>query len=473
MTQENSNVDFRDTPLWSDVESVITNGPKLVTFTSEIRIHTEKGDFNVLKVIEFQEKADYVQDFCASAFIRFYIGLGDFVYKLQPFRNMLEVTIRKVPQTFNEIPDPEAIIESVRYRAIMSSDKNSSITGKRVGNLDYNTLQTSNDLVEVCLELLDRNIEVLRVATVPGYAYRDVTPKQLISGLLVGQSQKYLVDGKPAIQALNFVEPDNSAPMKTAIIESNTKIANIPTFVQEKMSGVYSTGLGTFYQRVNDIPAWFVYPLFNNLRFDQGGERLVIFAVPEGTLSGMDKTYRRAGQVTYIVATGNNNYSDDSQVSDLNSNGVGFRQTDASAIITKPVELTTNGPITDRARLNREVAGRDRRDGVFYAPSVKPSVNPFKDYSRTAAQLSSTLEMIWENSNSDLILPGMPCKYVFMDSGEYREIKGTVLGKYTVSALSGAAGTTSTYRTSTALKLSLEYYSKTPEQPTEVSPGNY
>ena len=472
MAQGASSDDFRSSPIWHDVQETILSGPRDIGFGVQVRIHTEKGDFNVLKVLETQESCDYAREFCPSIFMRLYIGMGDYVFKLLPFRDMLEVSVKKTKKGENSEEDPEAAVDSRRYRAVMPSDKNMSVTGSRMANMDYNTLQNSNDLVEVCLELLERNVEVMRVATVPGLVYKDVTPKQLISGLMMGQSQKWKVDGKSAVEAIDLVEPDNSRPMKSALIEANTKIANIPTYIQEKLSGVYATGVGTFLDRFKDKSSWFVYPLYSTKRFDKGGERAVIFSVPEDIMSGLERSYRKAGQVLYIAATGGQSYTDDSQVSDLNA-GVGFRQVDARAMITKPVTLTTEGPIADRARLNREVGNRQRSDGVYYAPTVKPSINPFKNYSRVAANQISEVRLTWENSNGDLITPGMPCKYVFMDGGEYREVKGTILAKYTVSALAGSPGTAVTYRTFTMLTLALEYYSGSPEQPTEKSPGSY
>lgn len=472
MTQEISDDDFRSSPIWRDITSTILSGPKVINYDSLVRIHTPEGDFNVIKVKEYEDYCDYVRDTASSEIITFELGLGDYVYKLYPFRNLLEVSIKKVPQNEEGGDDIDTDTFAYRYRGILSAEKNPVITGTKMSTTEYHTLQNSNEMVTVVLDLVDRNFEVLRVGTLPGWVYQQVTPKQLIEGLMVGQSQKYLIDGEPAIKAMNIVEPDNSAPIHTAVIEPNIKIVGVASYVQEMLTGVYSTGLGTFFSRYKDIPAWFVYPLYKTDRFNKGGERVVIFSVPQDMLSGLDRTYRKSGEVLYIAATGPRQYADDSKVSDLNQ-GVGFRQPDATGLITKPIDITPDGPIADRARLNTEIANRERSDGLYFAPMVKPSVNPFKNYSKVASRAISTIEAVWENSLPDLIYPGMPCKYVFMDSGEYREVTGTILGKYSTSQLIGATGTSNSYRTATKLGMALEYYEGTPKQPVLLSPGVY
>lgn len=462
---------FRQTPLWLDIESTILSGPKQVDYNIDIQIHTEKGDFPILKVTNMTEGCDYVKNIGPETFIRFQMGLGDYTYRLYPFRDTIEVTMKMIPQLETGGDDMEAETPTIRYRGILDMNKNPKVTSTRAQQLDFQTLQMSNSLVEVVLELQDRNYEVLRMQTVPGCTYADTTPEQLIAGVLTGQSQKYHIDGQPAIQGFSLVKPDNTQPMKTIMVPT-MKIADIPTFVQQKLNGVYSTGIGTFYERFAGKPSWFVYPLFNTTRFADDVERVVFFVVPPDELNGINRTFRKSGKVLYIAITGGNTYDDDSQIGDLNE-GVGFRQADATGIITKPVEMTTNGPVADRARLNREIGNRERKDGLYYAPTIAPSVNPFKNYSQIAQRQVSNVNVFWQNSNPKLIYPGMPCKYVFMSGGEYIEITGTVLGKFTSTDLNGAAATSSTYRTNTQLGLCLEYFEKTPDQPVEDSPGTF
>lgn len=465
----NKAVSFRSTPVWIGVESTIMSGPRKVKYDQRVMIHTSANDFPVMKLVEFEEHNDYSIGTSGSIHISFLLGLGDYTYKLYPFRNMLEVTIKKIFQKTNGETDDEDDSPTIRYRAILDVDKNPKITGQRSSNIDYETLNQS-DVVQVNLELVDRNLEVIRVATTPGGIYPEATMDQIIPGLMMGESNKWLVDGAPAIQCFNMVPADNLVSVPNAYIPS-IKIGLVPTYLQEAISGVYNSGLGTHYQRVDGKPSWYVYPLFNTDRFNEDVERVVIYAVPENELSGIDQTFRKEGKVLYIVATGEQKYSDDSQISDLNE-GVGVRLPNATGMFNNGATLTDKGPVADRARLNTEIGNRKRSDGVYYAPTVTPSDNLFKHVSKLAAKQVSSLNVAWENSEPDYIYPGMPCKYVFMDGSEYRELKGVILGRYTVKGLIGPPITTNTYRQSTNLAIALEYYEATPEeQPIANSPG--
>lgn len=468
---DDAKLSFRKTPVWLDIQNTVLSGPKQVDFDVEVRINTAKNTISTLKVDEIEELCDYAQDTGGSIFISFFMPVGDYAYKLYPFRDLLEVMVRKIPQAEGMGEDTEATVTSVIYRGILNMDRNPKITGTRAETLDYQTLQTSKDIVKVTLELVDRNYELLRSQTVYGQSYRQVTPTKLISGLMVGESQKLIISGVPAIQGFDMVTADNSANMGDIIVPT-MKIGNVPTYVQEKLAGVYNAGMGTFYARYKNIPSWFVYPLYNVKRFEDDVERVVFFIAPENELSGLDRTYKKSGKVLYVAITGGTTYDDDSQIGDLN-NGVGIRQADADGIFSKPVDMTANGPVADRARLNREVANRPREDGIYYAPSSAPSANPFKNYSEVAQRQVSNVNIVWENAQPDLIYPGMPCKYVFMSGGEYIELKGTVLGKYARSTLIGAAATSRSYRTSCTLGLCLEYFDKTPTQPTQDTPGYF
>lgn len=467
----NSNVNIRKTPVWQGVESTILSGPKLSRSDLNIVIHTKAGDFNVIKVKEVQEKHDYSSDIYGSMFMTFSIGLGDYVYKLYPFRDSLEVSVKRIPKSENNTASNNSPVEASRYRAFMSLKVNTRITGDRVTQMGYQELNQT-DLVEVNLELFDRNHEVLRAATTMGGIYPQSTPQQLISGLMIGESNKWIVDGAPAIANFNMVTPDNTSMITDPYIPS-MKLGLIPTYVQEKLLGVYSSGIGTHYQRYEGKPSWWVYPLFNTDRFDEDVERVVFFAIPENELSGLDRSYRKEGKILYVVLTDKRSYSDDSQVSDLNA-GVGVRIPSATGVFNGGAELEKTGMVADRARLNTEVANRQRLDGVYYAPSVEPSDNPFKYYSQLAAKQTSRLNVVWENSHPEYIYPAMPCKYIFMDQGQYRELKGIILGKYTVESLTGPIATSSSYQRNTSLGIALEYYDGEPEeQPTQKSPGTF
>lgn len=441
---------FESSPLWKDVKKTLEKAKSYTPVSREVMIHTKDKDFKALKIIELSEKNDYAIDLGGTSHLRIAVGLGDYVADIYPYRDTLEITIKRIPS------DPEAEVVTVKYRGVLDAKKNPPPpTATRAGQFNKESLNTSG-IVELNIELIDRNYEVLRVATVSSHIYNGAKVKDLISGAMVGESNLYQIDGKPSIEAFNIVDPDNTTPISTCVFPTGLKIGNIPTFIQERSKGVYKYGLGTHFQRYNGKAAWWVYPLFDMSRFDQDVDRAVIFAVPPDRMAGIDRTFHKEGKILFIVAAGDQKYSDDAQLSDLNDGG-GFRIANADAIMSKPAHIKDGNVKFDRTRLNTEIITRQRTDGLVNAPTKAPSSNLYKAYSELAERQGATLQLVWENSDPDLVYPGMPVKYVFMDKGDYRELKGTLLGRFSSSQLDGNLGTSTNFRTSTTLAMRVSY----------------
>jgi len=463
--------DIEYTPLWQDVKATVYSGPKQVKFDYFVMVHTEQGDFNVFKLITLEDECDYANMIGSNVNLQFQVGLGDYLLRLYPFRANLEVSIKKVPQLETGGTDMEKDVSVVRYKAILKPGKNVEPTGTRITDHDYQTLNTSN-LVDVFIELQDRNFEPLRLKTFPGGTFTNLTVKDIMTVCVFGESKNVLVDGAVPVDGIDIVEPDNTARIPYLIMP-NMKAAMIPTYLQERSLGVYNAGLGTFYQRYKDKSYWYIYSLFNPERFDEDVDRMVFFAMPKERFPGIDRTYRQEGKITYVVVTGDRGYTDSGDLTDVNE-GIGFRMPDANAMMKKPVVMTEQGPKADRARLNTEVAGRKRADGNIFAPVVTNSANPYRLYSQLACRQLARVDVVWENSDPDLIYPGMPCKYVFMDKEEYKELKGIIVYKYSCHSLVGRPVVSSTYRTSTQVTIMLEQFmDPPPEQPTMNAPGKF
>lgn len=463
---------IENTPLWNDVKATILSGPKVVKSNYFVMIHTAEADFPILKLIQVEEYCHYEANLGPSMSVHFQLGLGDYTYKLYPFRANLEVSVKKIPQKEDGGDDMEEDVPVVRYKAVLTLGMNPEVTGTKIADKDYQTLNTSN-LVTVQLDLQDRDFEPLRLKTFPGGTFRNLTVKDIIYTCLLGESRNVLVDGKPPVDGIDIVDPDNTKRIANLIIPSGMRAAMIPSFLQEKSHGVYNSGLGTFFQRYNGEAFWFVYSLYDPTRFEDDVGRMVIFSVPKDKLPGIDRTYRQDGKIVYVVATGDRSFRDTGNIVDVNE-GIGFRMTDAGAMMRKPVIMTEEGPKADRARLNTEVAGRERADGNYFSPVVTQSVNPFIQLSSLAQRQLGRLEIAWENSDPDLIYPGMPIKYVFMDKNEYRECRGVIIGKYSTTGIIGTASVSNSYRTTTHISAMVEQYTMTPdEMPKMDSPGKF
>lgn len=458
-------LEIEKTALWADIRKVFKDVTKPVRFRFEATIHTEKEDISVMKMPNMDIVRDYMQNIGEEIHLAVMVPLGDYVYRVFPYRANLEVSVkRKLILEAGNVVDQDTEPVTTRYKAVILPNVNKSPKAGELDQIDKHTLDRM-EILTVKLQLLDRSLEPLRIKTTGG-TFMDVTHKDMIHALMAAESSKVLVDGKSAIDGMDLVEPDNREKKKHIIVPTGTPLINLPSFLHEKFNGVYSKGVGTFLQTYNQKKLWFVFPLSDAKRFDKDNKAKAIFyMVPQDRFSNVERTYREAGDVTHIVITGAKHYQDAAEADMMNS-GNGFKMAEARSFMKKPVKMRPDGPVGSRPNLNHEVIVHDRKDGLNYAPvSPEPtSSNPFTRYSALSLKTMARVDLVWENANPDLIYPGMPCKYVFLENDEIRELKGSVVFCH-VSIQSSTIGVTMNgFGVKCMLTLLVERINITPEQ---------
>jgi hypothetical protein len=97
-TMQPTNIpDFERSSMWSDVEDVIHSTSPQPIYDYKALVHTVKEDIEVWDLFSIETVRDYATKIADSPKILFKIGLGDYVNRLFPYRENLEVTIRKIP----------------------------------------------------------------------------------------------------------------------------------------------------------------------------------------------------------------------------------------------------------------------------------------------------------------------------------------------------------------------------------------
>lgn len=458
---------LEDTTLWAEVQTIVEKSKRMPGFEFRGIVHTVKEDYSVQDFASIEVVRDYLNNIGDVKTVRFIIGLGDYVNRLYPYRANLEFSIRKIPL----LPegrdlDRSAIVETTRYKAIFNPKHNPPVSGGELEN--YDPVSMNNvDVIEVELELLDRSLEPLRIKTTGTTgSFQNQTVENIIRHMLGGESLQVLVDGKPAIDRIDIVQPDNTEVQPNVVIRHGTKITAVPSFLQDKNAGVYNAGIGTYYQKYQGKRTWFVYPTHHHERFDIAkGERVVLYAVPQDRLPQLDKSYWKDGRIIRVAITAQRLYKDHAEIKAMNHGG-GFRMADARSFMKKPVEMGKDGPIGSRARLNHEVITKDQEDGLNHAPVIAISANPFRARSDVVKREGAQLDVVWENADPDLIYPGMPVKYVYLSEGRPASIRGQILAVHYMTfrvERNGAA----LFRTNCRLSIACEPQTKKPDLSTE------
>lgn len=420
--------DLEKSPLWLDIKKILTAKTQRVRFEYKATIHTPKEDFTLTKILMVDIVRDYVKNIGDEVFIQGYMPLGDYVKRFYPYRNNIEITLQRTALfEAGQQKNTNDWIDVERYKALFLVDKNPPINANELTNMDKQSLDLIH-IVTIELQLLNRSLEPLRIKTTGGI-YKNEMQETVIKALVGGESLKVLVDGKPAIDGLDLYPPDNSEKQRHIVIPQGTHITAIPTFLQERMNGVYNAGIGTYLQTYNKKRYWFIYPLFNYTRFSKDDRpKIIFYATPPYRYPIVERTFRIESDIIYALAMSTKRHLDKGEA-DLMDKGVGFRQADARAFMGKPVKISKEGPVGSFVNLVTETILKERDDNLNYAPvsDERISSNPFKQFSLVNQKVGSQIKFIWYNANPNLIYPGMPCKYVYLDNNTVKEIRGVVL----------------------------------------------
>jgi len=456
-------MELRKSPLWLDIKKIFDAPSGTCRYEYTAMIHTTEQDFMATQVVQVDMIRDYQNQIGDQIFIDLLLPLGDYIKRLYPYRTNLEVTLTRKPLfAVSGSSNPDSDNEVERYKAIFLPAENEHPQGQDITQYDKPSLDLA-DVRTVRLQLLNRSLEPLRIKTVGG-VYKKVTAQDLLQALLVAESQKVLVDGKPAIDGMDLYEASNPESKAHVIVPHGTLVHYIPTYIQEQLYGVYNAGIGTYLQTYNNKRLWFVYPLYNTARYTTDKKtKAVFYAVPEKDYPVVELTYRLNGDVLYALALGHKLYSDKAETDQM-SQGIGFRQIDARSFMKKPVEVKKDGPEAVRNQLATEVVAVSREDNLNYAPMSENRIssNPFLQYSQVAARQGGRIDIQWYYADPNQLFPGMACQYVYLDGEEVRRVNGVILKVYAAIKLDGIGIGTKRHRTDCVISIFAEKHPPTP-----------
>lgn len=465
---------FEASSLWPEVEEIIYNKRKPTRKKISVMVHTEKEGFPVYNILSIDTVSDYANAIGDDIEIKFRMLFGDYVLRLFPYRNNLELTVkREILIEGTNKPDPDYPIQTIRYKAMFSMDENIVVDVSQFKLIDHESLNKM-DIVTVKLQLIDRWLEPFRVKMITSSVFQNKTQKQLLHSITGAESSLIQVDGQPALQGLDIVEPDNTEVRTQIMFPDGKRVVDLPTYLQEKSNGVYNAGIGCYFAYWKELRYWFIYPLYKVSRFDEDTDKAIFYNVPEERFQGVNRTYKKEGKTLKVACTGAKKYAEATDQYSLNE-GVGFRMAAANAYMKKPIEIKEEGPVGKRTNLNFEVGMAYREDNLNFASWTQQRIssNPFVEYSRFVHRQSARVDVVWEQSDPTLLYPGMPCKYIFLEKNQIKELKGTILFVQTLEGPISKTPNENIFETISHVTMATETYKEKPEPPKILPPGEF
>jgi len=432
-----SSLTVQTSQLYPDIID-ITKSPKEkynAIFSVEAKLHTEKKDLDssdgvILNSIYIIR--DYVENISDYIEIQLSMHLGTYIYDVYNYLDNIEVTLITHKQLYR---DSKPFITKERYKAVYLLDKNSKIptmVNQSKTDLDQNLP------IAITLQLLDRSVETLRIKTTQGNFDRKLNPKNkdmsvktFLKSIISEESNKILIENKPALDGISIEEPDQKGELRSITIPSYTRIVELPELLQNKNIGVYNAGIGNYIQifgtdHYTYKKIFFIYSLYNGKKYNKAEYKIIFYNPTTSIISLTDITYKYEDKILKIIPH-TVSIINDLKETGVMSEGSGFRISNANKFMKKPVKVTEKGPVFKKDELCSEISYKKRKDNLNFAPNRFVTGNQFSLTSEILRNTGGYITLEVSNLDHDFIYPGASCKIMYENKeNKVKEIFGVI-----------------------------------------------
>lgn len=445
--------DIKTSTIWEEVSKIISAGDTGVHFTYRCELGIGEETIVPIKLISIEVKRRYSEQIGDYVFLEVLLPESVFNNQLYPNKDNFIVTLFKEP--IGEVAtdsDYDREIQSKVYRGSVIDGKNSKLESDNPIVHDSDSLDRLSQKTYT-IQLIDQAIEQIQMTYSSGL-FVDMATDEFLRGILTYHASLLDVDDSVAIQGVDVVSGTDLEPREHIIIpDQNILASKVADYVQEHCGGVYSTGLSQYIQ--NNI--WYVYPKYNLNRFDEVDKTLTVITVPSTKLAGSERTFSYQDNKLTVISTGKVTQHDDTERKQL-TDGVGIRYLRGGTVVDNYVAMKGHDGMISSEDNMVDYTTVNRTSNLKQIPMSPKRItsNHLFEMSRLAKNLGQTLIVEWENSNPELVYPGMPVKYVYLDGETINEIQGVVLGLDYDVVLQGTKITDTRYTCFTKLYLFME-----------------
>lgn len=444
-------MDLQNTPLWDEIEKVMEGDPSEAHARWRCELIVDGEVIEPHQLISIETVRQYVTTFADQTVLAIKLMRGTYYHRVLPFKDDFKVTLYREPVTEVERSDDfDSDIVKRTYRGVLVDSKSEPLKGN-VKILSDEDLTNRTGFEEVSIQLVDLALEQLQMKSVGGI-YRDMTVTDVVQGTMTKVSGELSLADDESVQGVDMVEGMNDTVRDHIVVPNGTRFVEFPKFIQESI-GVYGSGIGYYLQ--NGI--WYVYPEFNTQRFDSTPKSLTVVNIPQGQMTGIERTYLKDGDRVTILATGRTDHLDESDSQQLTlGNGVHFASADK--LLEDYRQVDQNRVTFDRSQNIEALYVKSRRAGLNQAPMSprRITANPYRELSDIATRMGSIIQFQWQYADADLLYPGMPVRYVYLDGDTINEVYGIILGADHLVTVQGRGMLNDNYVCEAVVRLFLE-----------------
>lgn len=408
----------------------------------------------VIKAVDLDISEDYVNSISEERIVKLSLLAGDYAHLVAPYKDVLQIHMAEGPWAVILGLSTKEKVNYHSYRAVpVQTDNVIEITGNRVAYTQEKL--NSATTVEIDFQLINETFELLRKTQV-STIYRNALTLDATVSMLTNASKeactKADLDERFHVQGVDAYKADNEE-IQTHMVIPPTSLTDFPQFVQQAAGGIYSSGLGYFFKDYK----WWVYPR-NNLDVNSEEPRRTVnmYLVPANVLPGIERTFLSSENLLEIMITGDAKVFDNKSIREEN-NGTGVMLTKPEVLLNDGVKVGNNQAYVNASKLNNDVAyTKTGLENTTNRKVAKPTSNIYEVYSKMSGNAGVYLNVIWENSKPDLIIPGLYIEVYYMVNDKLFKRKAVIHKVMHHYNLNGKGSNTQSYLVTTSLLLYTE-----------------
>ena len=446
-------MEIESTALYQEIMSIINDGPKPVNNYYKAYFIIDDKKYEPLKILDISSDRNYVTEKTDIRFITLVIPAGLWSKVIYPKLNILDISVVKIPlQEISEEGMPDEEIEEIRYTAIPIPSTVPNLTGDSIQRMSIAAIDTAMGYFNVQFQLVEKGFEAMKMVTV-GAVFRRTTTEDVTKGVLAKERRKVKTISGYGVKTIDMIKSDNEEKREHIFLPQGLRYLDVPEYIQQNCGGIYNSGINIFFQN----RGLFVYPPFDTTRYRSAPIKATILKIPKQRYTELERTYREEGDVVFIAGTSDAKFEDQSFIKSRNI-GDGVRYGDSRFTMRDITEIKDNKSKIVRKDINTEFVSKSKSDQPnyrqqLYVPLSREHINsnPFFQRSRLAHVNGAIYQIDWQNSNPDLLIPGMMVKIIYMSKDEFKELYGVLTQVASTTQLKGEGLTSQKHITNSAL----------------------
>lgn len=412
-----------DTLMKQEFDKIVNGQQFTVKYDIRLKIHAPTEDLDALFVVDFSLLRDYVNNFSDVLSITGIFGSGTITHRIMPYGKTLEatVTLRPLANVPEYVEATSGKILEYRYKAVLYDNSISAIESNILSDTTKGQ-QDIEDISSIKLQLINPVQEQLRSKTFGG-AIRQSVPVFAIRALLTKYSKLTTSEANNTIVGVDVMSGYNTDVKEHILVPHLTPIIRLPHVINKIVGGIYTTGFQYYLQRKH----WYIFSPFNTKAFEKSENTLTVINITKDKLAQLEKTFRITPTQTIILSTGEVKFVRLSDRTELNES-TGTRFVDAKQIMNGFGTTGDNKLVVKRVNNINEFESPTQQATSFIKETKDRITTSYtNEYSKIAYRKGAMLQFVWENSIDDLIIPGMPVRFIYMDGKLPKQVYGCVV----------------------------------------------